>query len=221
MRAAAAFALLCLGCTSAQLAPPVVRTRVGPAFSQPIDRIVALRATCGALASLEVRPKSEAGVDPSISSDAVTCSPSQIEGADAAIRSALAFRGYNVVDSEAVNATTLARTEREVRQRSGSQESATREIELRGARFLDATPAVQDAILAELGAEAILNARIWVGAGMGASGRRDVEVLIRMLHVPSGELAWATHCRVEAGMVLNEQPIMEAVRCALEAVAAL
>lgn len=213
-RAALLAALACAACTSANLAPPRLRTRVGKR-DPAIHRVVALGATCGSLNDIEQvhRPSGSAYPD----SFSKPCPTQQVSGVDASIRSFLEFHGYRVIDSERLNATTVSRLEVRRRRSTSWGESSSVRVELRGTRFEDATPAMQDEILGELGADALLSARIWVGAGKGASRRRDVEVLIRMLHIPSGELAWATRCRVEAGMETNDQPIMKAARCAVEA----
>lgn len=210
MRAAAAVLSLCLcACTSVGLAGTRVHTRRGPAHDRPIVRVAALPATCGSLASMDFdRPGEE-------QSRAAECPSLQVEGVDAAVRSALDFRGYRVVDSETINATTLARIEVEERQRAGEHEHMHRRIELRGTRFADATPAMQNAILHDLNAEGLLVTRIWVRAGRGMSARRTVEVMVSLFHLQSGEQAWASRCEVEAGLELNEAPIMEAARCAV------
>ena len=212
------------GCTSAELAPAVVQTRTGPPGQKPIRRVVALRATCGALTTVRVKVLSQRDDSvPAVDrSSAIECRELYIDGVDAIVRSLLDFLGYEIIDSELVNATTLARMEIETREWSkrswGTSETTTRETELVGSRFIDAPPAIQDEILAQLKADGVLTTRIRVGAGIGSSSRRDIEVQVRMLHMPGGELAWASRCRVEAGLETNEEPIMKAARCATEAV---
>lgn len=217
-----------LGCRgSSELAGPDIRLRKGPAYEQPIRRVVALRSTCGALTAVDAAGQNpdtlagqQGGKTKRDKKERVTfaeeCPEKHMDGVDALVRSALAFQGFSVLDSETVNATTFKRKEIRDKRSTDGVERVTRLAEARGSRFIDATPMVQDEVLAELGADGIVNTRIWIGAGVGLSVRRNVDVQIRLLHVPSAELVWAVRCRVEAGFELNERPIMKAARCAAE-----
>jgi hypothetical protein len=206
-RLAALALLACCACTSAGLAPDRIRTRFGPAKQHEVRRVVALPSSCGSLTGIgETSPE--------------TGCPS-LEGLDAAIRTILDFYGHAVIDSETLNVTTMARTEVEERVRSGSFDRTERRVERSGVGFADATPAMQDAVLRELGADGVLTSRVWIGAGVGASARRDVQVVISLIHVGSGELVWASRCTIEAGLELNEGVVMEAARCAAGAATGL
>ena len=205
-RIAAAIALA--ACSSVTLAPNRIRVHRGPAFGQVVRRVVALPATCGTLGehwtapgSLEAPP---AAVDPATPPPVASCPADRLGGIDSRIRALLEFQGQNVIDSETLNARTRTRRELEVRNRgTGMPERIDREVDLDGARFADATLTMQREILAEIGADAVLNTRILIGAAEGLSGRRLVEVQIRLMAVPSGQLVWARRCEVEAGGLLT------------------
>lgn len=214
MRWLAVMGLAVAACTSSTLPPPVAQTHVGPGNRPAIHRVLALPATCGSLYSFaELRPEKAYTEG--------ACSRHTLDGVDAAVRTMLAFRGLDVVDSETVNATTLARTEVTTSTMTGHRSSTSEKVKVRGSRFADAPPAIQDAILDQLGADAVLGVRIFVGAGTGISGRRHIDVLVRLLDFRNGELVWASRCRVEAGLVFNDAPIMQAARCATAAAKAL
>ena len=189
------------------MAPERVRVRWGPARGQPLGRVVALPATGGASFASPV------GREPLV-----------LSGVDAIIRAALDFEGYRVVDAERLNVTTWSHTERQVTtgQGSAATEATTRDTERTGAAFEDAPPAVQRAILAELGAEGVVNARIWIGPHMGAgsatSASQTVTVQVRLIQLATGGLVWARRCEIEvAGFVQTSYALEQAARCAVEA----
>ena len=218
MRALALLAIVAAGCSSVELEPTTVKFRRGSGSS--VRRVVAVRATCGSLSGFSrealARSMAQSQEEKQATahlSDAVACTEKQLDGVDQLVRSALEFRGYSIVDSERVNAITAERVETITR--DGGEESR-REAVISGALFADAPPSLQDRILDELNAEGLLNARIFVGAPIARSPRRNVDVQVRLIDVESGELVWASRCRVNAGWDVDEVAIMQAARCAVE-----
>jgi hypothetical protein len=206
---AVALAVALAACASVELEPPVLRARIGPAAERTIRRIVAMPATCGALSYEQVgEPEDRQWASRS------ECPAAALEAADMAIRSALELGGFHVIDAERVNAVTADR--REVIRRSGDHEQ--REIEVIGARFEDATPFDQAAILEQLGAEGLVTTRIAIGASAaGLSQRRTLVVQVRLLATPDGALAWARRCDMEvAGLLASDDTAIErGARCAI------
>lgn len=223
-------ALCAASCASVELAPNDLRTRTGPAAGRQVRRVLALPATCGTLTPWTGAAPPPRAVDPqrpegnwAIFSE---CDDAHLIGVDARVRALLEFRGLDVIDSERVVAETRRRVERveSTASRAGAAPpdvSETREIDVEGPGYLDAPPALQDAITGELGADGLLNTRIWIGAPEGFAGRRRIEVQVRLLHLPEQEMVWASRCGVEIGGVESDSAGMEeAARCAVEGVLA-
>lgn len=197
-------------CASVEMAPDRIRVNRGPAHGAALRRVLALPATCGTLA---------AGAPQEVPDSKVKlfseCEPAVLAGVDTNVRSALEFQGYQVIDGERVNATTMERTEVRTTTRSGAYESESSEVERRGSAFADAPPRIQDQILTELGADGLLNTRVWIGATHGVMGRRRVEVQVRLLEVPSRRLVWARRCEIEvAGLTSDAGAMHRASTCA-------
>jgi hypothetical protein len=216
-RLAVLVVLCAVSCSSVELAPRSVRVRLGPAHDQPTRRVVALPATCSSL----ITPRQESQLATSPSNDAMEaaspCLSRLVDAVDGRVRALLAFQGFEVIDSEKVNAETRVRTESEKRMTTPGFETSARTTEVSGATFADATPATQEAILGELGADGVINTRIWIGAGHGFSERHTVEVQVRLLHVRTGRLAWARRCEVEiGGLTADAEAMEEAARCAVQ-----
>lgn len=223
MRALAIVALLA-GCSSVELEPTTSKVIAGPAMGQPIRKVVAVRASCASLSTFS-RRRGPNGQWVDSPTNASGCSEEQIDGVDQLVRLALEFRGYAVVDSERVNAVTARRTDVlvvETEQRDDERLTSTRSTEsvVTGSLFADAPPAVQDQILAELDAEGLLHARILVGAPVARSPRRSIDVQVRLVDVASGDLVWASRCRINVGWEVNEPAVMKAARCATDKIAA-
>jgi hypothetical protein len=221
-RLAALFALAALGalgaCSSVELAAPVVRGRVGPAAARQVRSIVALPASCGTLSMVRVPLEGSAATWV----QQVACSDTALRAVDQTVRSNLELGGFSVIDSERVNAVTGSRREvQERRQYWGGVQSST-EIEQRGARFEDATPLEQRALLAELGAQGLLTTRVAVGASVGAGQRRVVTVQLQLLDVPERQLVWSRRCELEVGGIFatDEVAMTSAASCAAEGIRA-
>jgi len=212
----ASLALEVAGCGSSRLAPALIRARSGPAAAQPIRRVVALGATCGSLDLHVVEPSSpSARPSPTSSSsplEVLECGRDALAAADQAIRSALDFAGYGVIDAERVNA--VAGRRREIEERHGIL--ASRTTWTTGATFADATPAEQADILKALGAEGVLTTRVWIGAGTGFSARRSVSVQLRLATATDRTLVWARRCEIEVGIEQDPSAMQRAARCAAE-----
>ena len=208
---ALAAALALPACTSAELAPPVVRMRAGPAAERPMRRVVALPSSCGSLTQIAVETEDPAR--PRWETRAA-CPAHTMAAIDNAIRSTLELRGFHIIDSDKVNAVTGTR--REIQARRGFLQTTTTETE--GARFADATPFEQRDILRELGADGVLTTRISIGAGLGFGQRRTVIVQLRLLAAADGALVWARRCELEvAGLLATDELAMErGARCAVE-----
>lgn len=215
----AVLAVAMLGaCSSAGLLPPVVSVKTGPASSRPIKRIVAVPATCGTLGMAGLPP-----VDGHITYVPNTCDREAVAGADQIIRLGLAFRGLDVIDSEDVNVVTAKRIETQATEHSASSTgpesfSDRTEVERVGARFEDAPPLEQAAILAELRADAVLSARIWIGSSIGMSRRHVVIAQVQLLTTSDRALVWSRRCELEvAGLLETEAADIErATRCVME-----
>jgi hypothetical protein len=202
--------LVLAACASSELAQPIIRARMGPAAERPLHKVVALSASCGALSTERVP-----GSDPDhpVFQTRTLCPQPAMQAIDTLVRSTLEFGGYQIIDAEKVNAVTATR--HEVEQRNAYY--TTRTAETHGARFEDATPFEQAAILKELGAEAVLTTRIWIGAGVGFGERRTVAAQIRLMAVPDGGLAWVRRCEIEVGGLTFDEDAMErAARCAIQ-----
>lgn len=223
MRSLLITGLLLSACSSVELLPDQVRVHTGPAAGEPTRKVVALPATCGALSALlpEGSPDRQSAAEAGLASE---CAPPDLEGVDGTVRAALEFQGFQVVDSDQLNATSRERIETIETSRSGppgsrSGEAWSRKVERKGATFGEAPPSLQRSILQELHADGLLNTRIWIGAPAGLSARRSVEVQVRLMHVPSGKLMWARRCALEVGGLITDAMAMErAARCATEGV---
>jgi hypothetical protein len=201
-----AIAVLASGCV--ELAAPQIHTRSGSVPLASIHRIVALPATCGSLAGQLVPDANGGGVHP----EQRECPPAALDGIDQAIRARFDFAGFQVIDSATVNAATASR--REVIDRSGGDSEATTERVV--ATFDDATPVEQAAILHQLGADALLSARVWVGADIANGSRRSVSVQIRLVTADRRALVWERRCVLETGLELEPATIDRGARCAME-----
>ncbi len=196
--------------TPAEIQPPVLRVRRGPAASRPVHRVVATRATCGSFSSL-------AGDAGAVAS--APCSPDAVRGVDELVRAALEFRGYDVLDAEAINAVTAARSETttERSDRPGATRSSVTTVE-EGSRFEDRTPLEQTAILRKLGADGVVSTRIWIGARAGAmSMERTATVQVTLAGAADGALVWSRRCDLlVGGLTATDAVAMEhGARCAM------
>lgn len=227
-------ALAISGCSSSELMPGRLTARTGPAEVRSIRKVVATPATCGTfdltLVDATAAEKAFYGTDKMLR-HVGTCPAYATVGVDQALRAALEFGGFAVVDSEKVNAITGTRQEILRRHAHSEQrndqlvtESAgeRRSTEVVGARFSDATPLEQEAIVAELGASGIVQTRIAIGAGVGAGSRRTATIQVRLLEMPSRQLAWVRRCELEiGGMMGSDEVAMErGIRCAVDGVVA-
>ncbi len=203
-RALALFVAL-VGCTSAELAPPVYTARKGPAAERVARRVVALPATCGSLVVWR-GPSNQASTMPD------ACRPSYLQATDQVVRAQLDFLGLQVIDAEKINAVTATR--KEIITRRGLYETSS--VELHKWLFEDATPMEQADILRELGADAVLNTRVFIGHSTGLGARRRVVVQVRLRAADDGALIWAHRCEVEIGGIeMDVDGIQAAARCAM------
>lgn len=195
-------------CTSAELQKPVLSVKKGPAAERPIRRIIALPATCAAVA-IDHR---NADPDRPGKGHYPQCPKKGLEAIDQALRGTLDFYGYQVIDAEQVNQETARR--KEIQQRSRFRTTTTTTVTKY--LFLDATPGEQREILRKLGADGVLEARVYLGATIGISSRRPVTVQIRLRATEDEAMVWVRRCDLE-GFVLNEKVAIEqGARCATE-----
>ncbi len=224
---AAVLSALALGaCSSVELAAPIIRTRRGPAAEAEVRRVVALPATCGALSLHVVESHGN-----NLLAQRTACPSSALKAVDQVIRTNLELGGYSIIDAERVNAITASR--HEVRERTLARTASTRpdlpttetrrevtaiDVETIGARFEDATPLEQQALLGELGAKGLLSTRVTVGAEVGIGMRRTVMVQLQLLEMPERVLVWARRCELEiGGLFATDEIAMErAARCVSE-----
>lgn len=193
-------ALLLGACSSVELAPTTTMVRRGPAFGQPSHRVVTLPATCGALDVLQQTAELHAPD---------RCTSGDLGSIDGKVRSLLDFAGADVIASDTLNAQTRTRRETEIRTTTGTTdplapvtETTSRETVIEGSTFADAPLPLQREILREIRADAVLTTRIKVGAVTGPSGRRLVQVQLRMAAALTGQLIWAKRCSMEIGGIL-------------------
>ena len=195
-------ALLLGACSSVELAPTTTMVRRGPAFGQPSHRVVTLPATCGALDVLQQTAELHAPD---------RCTSGDLGSIDGKVRSLLDFAGADVIASDTLNAQTRSRREIETRTTTGIgspdplapvTETTSRETVIEGSTFADAPLPLQREILREIRADAVLTTRIKVGAITGPSGRRLVQVQLRMAAALTGQLIWARRCSMEIGGLL-------------------
>jgi len=198
MKRAALLVIACGACASVELAPPQLHRVDGPAAGRRVHRIVALPATCGSLQVMGPKTADRA---------AAFCDPATLVGVDQAIRSALDFAGYVVIDAERLNAITATRQEVVVRRE-------TIRSETHGALFEDATPREQAGILRELDADALLTARVWFGTAMGTSDRHQVVAQVVVTAASDRELVWARRCEVEIAVFGDGAAVERTARCA-------
>jgi hypothetical protein len=242
--ALAVVAVLAGGCVSSELLPPVLRTRTGPSYQQKPRTVIALPSTCGSLSLIgradRTAPQGEI-VDPyDVTRPVATtvdphCMQDSMLNVDQQVRAELEFRGYKIVDPERVNAATRSRLQvidRAAESVAGavdgadlggtaSTASTASRTQITGATWFEATPTQQATILRDLGADGVLSTRIWVGAGQSFMQRRTTQVQIRLLNAATGDLVWVSRCEIEVGLVLDNEAIEAATRCALEGAAAL
>lgn len=205
-------------CASSDLDPLIARTIVGPAAGRPLHTIVALSPTCGTF-GVSVTPGGSGGTEVR---DA-ECKPELLGGIAEHVRSRFDFLGYKVIDAERVNAVTatrhevIDRREAETRFRKAYENSSeSSRTEVVGATFDDATPVEQAQILHELGADALLTTRIWVGAAIGTSSHRNVVVQLRLTSAADRRMIWARRCELQVGglLVTDTIAIENAAHCA-------
>ena len=211
VKALVVLVLLAPACASSELVKPLIRARMGPAAERPLHRVVALSASCGALSTIRI----ENPQDPSHPTFETRelCPQSAMTAIDTIVRSTLEFGGFQIIDAEQVNAITATR--HEVLERGAFY--ATRTAETKGARFEDATPFEQAAILKQLGAEGILTTRLWIGAPTGFGERRTVAAQIRLMAIGDGSMAWVRRCEIEVGgWTFDELAMERAARCAIQ-----
>jgi hypothetical protein len=210
--AASLFLCSLTGCVG--LLPPESTVVRGPAIAKTPKRVLALPVRCGSLSRLAVTEGS-------------VCTPKLLADSSARVRSALELQGMSVVDAEYVNAEIRSRFEVHDRQVS-RDESGTKPrlleitsddtVILEGARFEDAPPALQASLTSDLGIDAVLTSRAWVGSS-GLGGRRTIRVQIRMLRIDTGDLIWASRCDVEADLGSSDARAIErASTCAIDRV---
>ena len=139
------------------------------------------------------------------------CTTGDLGSIDGRVRSLLDFAGADVIASDTLNAQTRSRRETETRTTTGIgspdplapvAETTSRETVIEGSTFADAPLPLQREILREIRADAVLTTRIKVGAATGPSGRRIVEVQLRMAAALTGQMIWAKRCTMEIGGIL-------------------
>jgi hypothetical protein len=184
----AALAVACVvgACTLEKL-PPIVMVRDGQ--SSPVKRVVLLPAECGS---------------------------SLCRGLDQLVAGELAFRGYEVVDLQRLNAIERKRTEVQVLWTSkvGGVESSgvTRRVEVRGPTLSDVDVWTLRDELTAMGVDSIVRVRT---AEIWAKPARVV-ALVRVTRARDAQLVASALCELEAGTFdTYEQGAERSTRCAL------
>lgn len=203
-------------CVTAELDPPIVHTVGGPASGQHVQKILALHPTCGKFIGVHLDHSGTMVSDNE-------CPPALLDGIAQRVRSTFDFIGYQVIDVERLNAITASHHEvierSEVIERRRHNRSEWSMAERVGATFEDAAPREQLALLHELGADALLTTRVWVGAGIGLSSRRNVVVQLRLTTAADHRMIWARRCELQVGgLETDDRAIERAAVCAAQEV---
>jgi hypothetical protein len=141
------------------------------------------------------------------------CEPAMLDGIAQHVRARLDFIGYRVIDAERVNAVTATRHEVSERRNASETERGV----ATGAGFEDATPREQLGLLRELGADAVLTTRVWVGAGLATSSRNNVIVQLRLTSAQDHQLIWSRRCELQSGgLTTDTVAIDRTARCAAQ-----
>jgi len=188
-------------CSSVEFERPVLSAKNGPAFEKRVHRIVALPASCAAVA-IDYR---NADPDQKGRGPYSRCPLEGLVAIDEAIRGTLEFQGHHVIDAERVNRETANRVE--ILQRHDLRTTTT--IELSRSLFADATPSEQRDILRAVEADGVLETRIYLGATIGMTHRRPVVVQVRLRLAEDDNLIWVRRCELETN-VLDEKAANEA-----------
>lgn len=224
----AALLLFVASCTSVELAAPVIRYRTGPANGRTIHRIVAVGATCGSY-NFNVTDTND-GLKP------MGCPEAAVVGVDMLLRSALSFRGLDVVDAELVNAVTARRHETTTtthdvtttqthsdaegpRTTTATTDDESSTTETTSSMFENVTPNEQLAILGELHADGYLSTRLWIGSSPGTvSQRRTAIAQVQLLASADRALVWSRRCEIEVGgeFTSNQVALQRAAKCAID-----
>jgi hypothetical protein len=201
--------VLAAACTSAELPAPVLYVKHGPAAERPIRRIVALPATCAAVAI----DYTDADPERKGNGTYARCPTEGLAAIDQAIRGTLDFQGYQVIDSEQVNRETGLRQEIQSRNRLRTTSTTT---DVSRSLFADATPNEQREILRALGADGVIETRVYLGATIGVSRRRPLTVQIRLRTAEDELMVWVRRCELEAFALNEKAEIEKGARCAIE-----
>jgi hypothetical protein len=200
----------------------VAQVQAGPGSQTRATRVLSLSASCGS-------------VD-------FECPPEYIETVDGIVRSTMEFAGYSLVEPRTLRVETRERTETREREvvesdrssrttenrpldfdRDVTSESRSRTTRttsttvLTGPGFDDLTVGERKQVLAEAGADSVLNVRVVVGARVGEwSPNQNVEVMVR-LGVEGGDvMAWASRCSASSNTYSTVNAALEnAARCAV------
>jgi len=186
--ALAALAVACVAgaCTLEKL-PPIVMVRDGQ--SSPVKRVVLLPAECGS---------------------------SLCRGLDQLVAGELAFRGYEVVDLQRLNAIERKRTEVQVlwtsKVRGVESSGQTRRVEVRGPTLSDVDVWTLRDELTAMGVDSIVRVRT---AEIWAKPARVV-ALVRVTRAGDAQLVASALCELEVGTFdTYEQGAERSTRCAL------
>lgn len=173
----------------------------------------------------------------------IPCTTEHRSAVEQLVRGHLDFQGLSWVGSEELRLAARARSERTVednrRQTTATESqraterllglpgssvrtttesaSVTRDTLLEGPGFEDLPPADREALLRQVGADALVSTRVVLGAAPTLShGEGDVEVFVRYSVDYGATLVWASKCRAfpsSSGSL--EAAISDATRCAL------
>lgn len=189
----ATLGLLGGGACSLNAPVPVAHVRLGPAVASPPQVLLALPAVCNASSG--------------------DCAEQHRNAVAIATRMSVEFGGYTMIDSERVNLELRQRRER--RLTGDTQE--TRQTEVTGALWVDATPAEQREVLDTMAIDGLLAVKLSLTEPEGMSQLQHIRVAIELLRVEPAEVVWSSHCTTVSGDHRSTaQAIDLATRCALE-----
>src|SRR6185503_7857591 len=140
--------------------------------------------------ALPVTCKSEPGL----------CTPAYADAVASGTRMALEFAGYNLLDSELINAEMRRRatTTEQTTNAQGTVESTWTETS-GGMSWSQLAPPKQRDLLVALGVQGILHTILTIGLPRGMASQRTVTVAVAVTRLDNDRLAWSSQCSVETG----------------------
>jgi hypothetical protein len=194
--ALALWATLALAASACKYSAPPPRAYVihGVAHSTPISLLAAVPAVC--------------------ERTTMGCVDAYRVAVDNTAKLYIEYHGYGIIESALINAEL--RTRRTSTVTSDAQTTVDESVV--GKTWLDLQPEERRTLLADIGAQGVLQAVVGLGVPHGMAGQRTVTVRLVVTRLADDALVWQSQCQVETGDYHSEdQAVFLATRCALEA----